>query len=123
MENNKETWAPLVYNKFDGTVFDLSDRYMISSIGRLYNVTRKTIREGHTRPNTTKGFNQYKYFTVKVDGVTKNLRVHRAVASAFCDGYELGHDVDHRDEDIYNNDMSNLRWLPMEEHRGRVCVS
>ena len=91
---------------------------MISDTGLIWNNKAKRVRTGHTRPNTRKGLYQYMYFTVKVDNVTKNLRVHRAVASSFCDGYKLGYDVDHIDEDIYNNSHTNLRWLPMEVHRG-----
>ena len=110
-------WKPLVYRKFDGSVFDLSDRYMISDTGLLWNNFRQASRDGHIRPRTTANINQYKYHTLSIDGVTKNLRAHRAVASMFVEGYEVEYDVGHIDGDIYNNHYSNLRWMCKDKHR------
>ena len=110
-------WKPLVYKKADGSVFDLSSTYLVSNTGRIWSIRMKREKPSHKRNVPLKGQNRYMFITVKVDGCTKNIRIHRAVASVFCEGFETNYDVDHIDGDIYNNNSSNLRWLCENEHR------
>lgn len=48
--------------------------------------------------------------------------VHVLVAEAFLGARPDGHEVDHIDRNRANNRLSNLRWLPMKENRGRPRV-
>ena len=121
-------WKPLVYRLSDGREWDLSSYYQVSNTGLIWNNFRKALT-GTLNKNINPGtkFNQYRVFRAIVereDGTKgmKYLRVHRAVACAFVDGYHIAYDIDHKDEDIYNNHYSNLQWLPMEEHRGKVVI-
>lgn len=58
----------------------------------------------------------YAKVTIKVNGKDVNIPVHRAVASAFCDGYEEWLVVDHIDNNRSNNSASNLRWVTASEN-------
>lgn len=68
----------------------------------------------------------YAKVTIRIKGKNTNIPVHRAVASAFCDGYEEWLVVDHIDNNKLNNSASNLRWVTASENalasfrRGRV---
>lgn len=53
----------------------------------------------------------YPRITLKRNGVTKRIYVHRLVAETFVTGYFEGATVDHIDGCRANNDAANLRWL------------
>ena len=44
------------------------------------------------------------------------LLVHRIVAKEFCDGYEEGKEVNHKDGNKQNNRASNLEWVDHSEN-------
>ena len=121
---NNEVWKPLVYKFYDGSEFDLSDTLLVSNYGRLKTVKRNKIVSIRLKGSPSgKSENRYNVFTATNNGVTKNLRVHRAVASVFVDGYAPGLEIDHIDDDIYNNNADNFRWLTKAEHQALGCVS
>ena len=109
----KELFKPLVYKYQDGRVLDLSDKYVVSNYG-----TFKNIKTGYTLTTglkvSPKGKIENRYATVGIGG--RVLRVHRAVASTFVEGYAPGLEIDHIDGDIYNNKADNFRWLTKAEH-------
>lgn len=46
----------------------------------------------------------------------KTVTVHALVAKAFCDGYEAGLQVNHKDGDKLNNTAENLEWVTASEN-------
>lgn len=110
---NNEVWKPMVYKYFDGRELDMSGSYMVSNIGRIMNTkTGYMLSIGLKQSPVGKIENRYQTCGIKGNV----LRVHRAVCSAFVDGYRPGYDVDHIDGDIYNNSSDNLRWICPVEH-------
>lgn len=52
------------------------------------------------------------------NGKNKHHRVHRLVATAFCEGADYFPEVNHIDEDKTNNHYSNLEWCTREYNIG-----
>ena len=48
------------------------------------------------------------------NGKRKYHKIHRLVATAFCEGAEYFNEVNHIDEDKANNHYSNLEWCTRE---------
>ena len=122
--NNEEQWHPLIYKLQNGEVIDLTGRFAISNLGNVwsyhkndYKILRKR-RNGPANAGRVNGYLEISYSYYR-DGKNKSkcLRVHRAVASAFCDGYEPGLEVNHKDGHLYNNRADNLEWICPEAHK------
>ena len=109
----KEVWKPLVYKMHSGEVVDLSDGYVVSNYGRFKNIKTDYVLSTGLKVSPP-GKIENRYATVGIKG--RVLRVHRAVASVFVEGYAPGLEVDHIDGDIYNNSAENFRWLTKAEH-------
>lgn len=56
----------------------------------------------------------YLQVTLFKNGIRKTYRVHRLVATAFCEGAEEFECVNHKDEDKTNNHYDNLEWCTKE---------
>lgn len=96
---------------------DNFSRYKFSSCGEVYDREMDLIR-----PKTICGPEGGKYFYVHLvpdDTKVRSLfRLHRLTAKAWVEGgdivdYEM---VDHIDQDKFNNDFSNLRWVTRSEN-------
>ena len=90
--------------------------YMVSNMGRVKSVER-TARIGRgyrTVPErilkTCKTVKGYLYVYLYKDGKAKWYRIHRLVATAFCENPEGYTEVNHKDENKQNNCMENLEW-------------
>ena len=57
---------------------------------------------------------KYKYFTLYKDGVRKNIKIHRLVAEAFIPNPENLPQINHKDENPFNNSVENLEWCTAE---------
>lgn len=57
------------------------------------------------------------YMRVTVQGHTPYIQV--LVLETFVGPRPEGHDADHINEDSLDNRLTNLRWLPIHENRGR----
>lgn len=79
--------------------------YSVSNKGNIKNLkTNKILAGGNS--------SGYRNITLK----GKTYMVHRLVALAFIDNPQNLPQVDHRDENKKNNDVSNLRWVSKSEN-------
>lgn len=53
----------------------------------------------------------------------KTLNIHRIVATAFLGGYFDGAEVNHKDGDKTNNDISNLEWVTSSENKTHAIAT
>ncbi|ACI91047.1 gp31.2 [Bacillus phage SPO1] len=79
--------------------------YQVSNTGEVYSIkSGKTLK--HQIPKD--GYHRIGLFK---GGKGKTFQVHRLVAIHFCEGYEEGLVVDHKDGNKDNNLSTNLRWV------------
>ena len=85
--------------------------YKVSNFGRVANSKglRKQFLVG--REN-----DKYYYCLLSKEGDKKQYRTHTLVAKAFCEGYEEGLVVNHKDLNKENNHYSNLEWITQYEN-------
>lgn len=90
---NREVWKTI-----DGYDYP----YEISNRGKVLGV------RGLMKPYD----NGYGYLVVELrkDGKRKHLRVHRLVAEAFLPNTDNLPEVNHKDENKHNNEVTNLEW-------------
>lgn len=91
-----EEWRPVV--GYEG-------RYEVSSFGRMRSVPYMRILKPFL------GGEGYYRIGLKTKGVSKNLTIHRIVASAFLSHDPLLDCVNHKDRDRLNNRLENLEWV------------
>ena len=89
--------------------------YLVYSDGRIYsNLTKKFLK--------LDCYGSYAKVTLRIEGQAKRFSVHRLVAYLFCNppaNYsEL--DVDHLDNNHFNNKAENLEWVTSEENNRRA---
>ena len=84
--------------------------YSVSNSGIVRN--NKTGKIITQFPNT----NGYARTRLYQNGMSRNFLVHRLVASAFIENPDNKPYVDHIDNNILNNDLSNLRWVTFREN-------
>ncbi len=97
-------------------------KYAISSHGRVYSLTRvryntkegKVYRGRFLRPNKQR--NGYYAAALLSNGVTKLIKIHRLVATAFIPNPENKPTVDHIDGNPGNNHVQNLKWATVKEN-------
>lgn len=100
-------WQPLIYEDLD-----LSDRFLISNDGLLYSLKTNKILKQH--------LNKQGYYVYAASlgkrGKNKIIKIHRAVALMFVEGYKKGLVVNHKDGDKLNNNYENLEWITQKEN-------
>lgn len=79
------------------------ERYAVSSLGNIKN--KKTGRI--LKPGQKDG---YKHYKLRKDKKGYNITGHRVVALAFLENPDNKPDVDHKDNNPLNNNLTNLRW-------------
>jgi hypothetical protein len=77
--------------------------YQVSQAGFIKSVPRNMVLTRKRRGN-------YLSIALHKDGVKRNHLIHRLVATAFLDNPKGYPEVNHKDEDKYNNELSNLEW-------------
>ena len=85
-------------------------RYEISDMGEI----RRLSDGGLMRP--AKNSNGYLHIVLSKDGVAKDYRVHRLVASHFIENSEGRRDVNHKNGIKTDNRVENLEWLTHSEN-------
>ena len=89
--------------------------YLVYSEGRIYsNLTKKFLKFDC--------YGSYAKVTLRIEGKPKRFSVHRLIAYLFCNppaNYsEL--DVDHLDNNHFNNSAENLEWVTKKENNRRA---
>lgn len=87
--------------------------YKVSNCGRIFSLPRRDKRNrswGGYYMSFTK--NKYGYLTVNLtrDAKQKRYAVHRLVACAFLQNPNNYKEINHKDENKENNNLSNLEW-------------
>ena len=86
-------------------------KYQVSNLGRVKSLNyRRTGKEGFIKMYDNK--NGYLY--VNLNG--KFCRVHRLVADTFIENPNKLTDVNHIDENKYNNCVNNLEWMSHKDN-------
>ena len=102
MENKiEEIWRDVV--GFEGV-------YQVSNTGivrRIYPNKTKTLKQCKAGGRTNK---EYLYVNMSAKGKYRSSSVHRLVAEAFIPNPEGLPQVNHKDEDKFNNCVDNLEW-------------
>lgn len=90
--------------------FEQYDQYFVTTKGEVYSTKGKKIRKITPGYLTTKG----SYLIVKLcdgNGKKRNFYVHRLVAQLFLLNTDKAWGVEHINGNIYDNSLSNLRWV------------
>lgn len=94
--------------------------YLISNLGRVKSVTRKT-PDGRTISGKIMSpyLNNGGYFmiTLSMFNKKKRLLIHRLVASTFIPNPDNKPQVNHIDENKQNNCVNNLNWMTNKENQ------
>lgn len=89
--------------------------YQVSNMGRVRSFARKKDNKPIIRKQTVKA-DGYLSVNFQVNSTSKNFRVNRLVAEAFIPNPENKEHVNHIDENIKNNMVSNLNWMTVKEN-------
>lgn len=88
----------------------LVDRLEVSNLGNVRNKSDKKHRY------LTKHKKGYLYVYYKISGKRHSVKVHRLVATEFCDNPQSKLEVNHIDADKANNFYENLEWATHQEN-------
>lgn len=95
--------------------------YQVSNTGLVRSLDRKIVyKNGHTvnvkgkelKHKITKG--GYHRVSLSKNNKWKEYLVHRLVASAFIPNEDNLPQINHKDQNTHNNEVSNLEWCTME---------
>lgn len=92
---------------------EVLDNYLINEHGEVFTLDGTRVNDFINK--------NYKCVSVKVGKKSRPVAVHRLVAETFipnADAYKL--QVNHKDGDRLNNDVSNLEWCSREENINRM---
>jgi len=84
--------------------------YQISNCGNVFSRKLKRVIEA---PNDEDGYKRIKLWKQMI---SKHYRIHRLVATAFIPNPEDKPQVNHKDGDKTNNNISNLEWVTNQEN-------
>jgi len=108
--------AEEIWKDIDG----FEGRYQISDRGRVKRLERYVLIQHPTKPyyrhlqeliltpNNDK--DGYEIITLNADGKEKNMKIHRLVGIAFIDNPNHFDQINHKDGNKHNNNVSNLEW-------------
>ena len=91
--------------------------YFITERGEVYsNYT------GKLKPMFLSTSRGYKTVVLRQRGIRKNVKVHRLVAEAYIPNPHNLPQVDHKDEDKSNNNVTNLQWITGANNTIKSCA-
>lgn len=87
-----------------------SDKYILFKTGKIYSLLSKKFLGLR--------YNNYGYtqFILVINGKRTNRLLHREIAKTFLPNPNNYLQVDHRDRNIHNNNLSNLRWVSRSQN-------
>ena len=93
--------------------------YKVSNKGNVYSVGRRDSRGSKIggrilKPSPNTG--GYLLVDLCKNGIRESKRVHRLVAQAFIPNYNKYLEINHKDENKTNNNVSNLEWCTREHN-------
>lgn len=106
----EETWKDVI--GFEGL-------YEISNTGRVNSIKRNTTAGGIVKLSVVDG---YYCLTIWKDGKGSFKRVNRLVAESFIPNPENLEQVNHKDRDRKNNNVSNLEWTTARENNCHSAI-
>lgn len=96
--------------------------YKVSNLGRVYSKDRfinnngtMVFRKGRYLTGTCNGLGYFQC-SFTVNGKTVRKYIHRLVAKMFISNYNELPDVNHKDGDKSNNEISNLEWISKSDN-------
>lgn len=99
------------------TVCPIAPDYGVSRCGRVFRINKwKFGRHVPYEVKRKAHQNGYLFVTIVVDGLPRNIRVHRMVAHTFLPNPEHKPHVAHYDGTRTNNQVENLRWATRAEN-------
>lgn len=104
----EEIWRPI--EGYEGL-------YEVSNTGKVRSLDRY-VKNGHSSYKLHKGKvlspakdkNGYLKVNLSCNGKNNIIRVHRLVAQAFIENFDNLPEINHKDEDKTNNNVTNLEW-------------
>lgn len=90
----QEKWDIIIYNP----------NYMISNTGKVLSVNRNII----LKPQIDNGYHRVNLY---LNGNMKHYCIHRLVAEHFINNPKVLPEVNHKDGNKANNNVSNLEWI------------
>lgn len=98
--------------------------YQVSNTGRIKSLARKGFYDAipsiiiNYKEKILKPLQVGKYLKVILfkDKKSKSFKIHRLVAKVFVDNPDNKPEVNHLDEDYYNNNDWNLKWVTRKEN-------
>ena len=110
--NMEETWKDI--ENYEGI-------YQVSNLGNVRSLDREVFNKGNgslckikgkvLKPNKDRGGYMYVGLYTKSNLKLSSVKVHRLVALSFCQGYEKGLEVNHKNGFRNDNRADNLEWV------------
>lgn len=106
-----ETWKPIP--GYEG-YYEASDQGRIRSVDRIVGNAKQRRARGCVRAPTV--INGYEQVGLSVNGIYKDIKVHRAVALAFLPNPDNKPQVNHKNGIRNDNRLENLEWVTCSEN-------
>lgn len=104
-----EKWKPVV--GYEG-YYEVSNTGLVKSVDRIVHHSRtfERFQRGNLLNIRTNSTGHYSTVYLSKENKKKHAKVHRLVAEAFIPNPNNYPEVNHKDENKNNNDVSNLEW-------------
>jgi hypothetical protein len=101
---------PLIIN-------NIKTNYLIDENGNIYNKKTKKFLNGSIKKNG------YKSVKLTIDGIKKDYLVHRLVALTYLENPDNFPQVNHKDRNKLNNNITNLEWINASDNISHTFIT